>query len=308
MLSSEKRAGLEAGARGGKEIEAGEDGGAGPAPAASLVALPSGGARRRRLASITGAGVVGRETSQEPSAAEADEIATGEPVLFSKGDASASGFRPWYWSYERDGGPAASDSAASVTPFPASAPSPVSPPDPVSAPATSTLTSPSRGAPSPVLLAAFGALAVAAGASVFFLAHLPKPVAAPPHLAVVASPPPPAPVASVPAAPAAVPEPAPGPAVTPPEMAELVARGSQMLAIGDIAAARQFFERAAEAGNAAAATAAGKTYDPFFLAETHARGIRGDPVAAARWYRQASAGGDHEADALMKRLMERYAG
>jgi TPR repeat protein len=55
-------------------------------------------------------------------------------------------------------------------------------------------------------------------------------------------------------------------------------------------------------------TAAGKTYDPLYLAEAHARGIRGDPVRAAYWYRKASDAGDSQADVLMKRLMEKFAG
>ena len=115
--------------------------------------------------------------------------------------------------------------------------------------------------------------------------------------------------------PAAAPTPAPAAAaalapaqLTPAEIQELVNRGAQLLATGDIAAARVFFERAAEQGSAAAATAAGKTYDPLYLEETHVRGIRGDPVTAAKWYRRASAAGDKEADLRMQKLIARYAG
>ncbi|HZB90709.1 MAG TPA: hypothetical protein VE397_04655, partial [Stellaceae bacterium] len=91
------------------------------------------------------------------------------------------------------------------------------------------------------------------------------------------------------------------------DLVELMARGDQLLATGDMVAARLFYERAAEHGSAAAARQAGKTYDPLFLAESNARGLRGDPVAAARWYRKASAGGDREADQLMARLMAKFA-
>ncbi len=297
MLSSEKRANVTSVPRGGKESEAEE-----PAPAASLVALPRGGARQRLLASMGEAGTAERDSADEPLAAEAS--AGGGSVLVSKGDASASGFRPWYWSYERDGAPPVSDSAVSVTPFPASAPSPVSPPDPVSAPATSQ--KPGRRAVRPGLVAGCAALALIAGAGIAALHRLPPPAAAPPALAIAAPPPAAPAVVSAPAKPVAAAEPAP--TISQPEMDELMARGRQMLATGDIVAARLFFERAAEAGNAAAAAEAGKTYDPLFLAEARARGIRGDPVAAARWYRQASAGGDREADGLMQRLMARYAG
>jgi len=294
---------------GGKESE-GEAGAA--APAASLFAAPRGGARRRLIAAVNA-------TAPEPAPKAAPAPAAEEPVLFNKGDASASGFRPWYWSYERDGAPPPSDSAGSVTPFPASAPSPVSSADPVSAPAISSPAAPRkrRG-----LVPLAGTVVLALGAAGFFLLvpqHGAPPGPPPtPQVVALAAPAPaviapaPAPPAAPPA-PVAAPAPAPAPAkplpaIAPEEMAELMARGNQMLATGDIAAARLFFERAAQGGNAAAALAAGKTYDPLFLEAAHARGIRGDPVAAARWYRQASAGGDPEADGLMKRLMARYAG
>ncbi len=98
-----------------------------------------------------------------------------------------------------------------------------------------------------------------------------------------------------------------------PELATLAGMGAATVVLFavtdlDIAAARLFYERAAEGGSAAASRQVGKTYDPLFLANAQARGIRGDPVAAARWYRKASAGGDKEADALMKRLIAAYAG
>jgi TPR repeat protein len=75
-----------------------------------------------------------------------------------------------------------------------------------------------------------------------------------------------------------------------------------MLEIGDIAAARLLFRRAAEAGSAAAALAIGKTNDPRFLAEIGTQGIVPDPVAAAEWYRRAAALGDHDADRLLNAL------
>jgi TPR repeat protein len=109
--------------------------------------------------------------------------------------------------------------------------------------------------------------------------------------------------------PAARSSPAAGaPAASPEEISEFIARGDQFLATGDIATARLFYERAAEGGSAAAMTAAGKTYDPLYLADVRARGIRGDPVAAAKLYNRAIAAGDHQADALMKRLMEKFGG
>jgi type II secretory pathway predicted ATPase ExeA len=82
----------------------------------------------------------------------------------------------------------------------------------------------------------------------------------------------------------------------------LTNRGHEMLAVGDISAARLLYERAAAAGDPRAATAAGKTYDPLFLKEIAARGVRPRPDRAAEWYAQADAAGDAEAGARLKRL------
>jgi TPR repeat protein len=64
-----------------------------------------------------------------------------------------------------------------------------------------------------------------------------------------------------------------------------------MVDLGDISAARRFYERAAAAGNGRAAAAAGRTYDPAFLAGIRA-GIQADPEAASAWYRRAAALGE----------------
>ncbi len=80
------------------------------------------------------------------------------------------------------------------------------------------------------------------------------------------------------------------PAAAPPALiATLMRRGDALLALGDISGARRFFERAAEAGSADAAVAAGRTHDPAALAALGARGIRPDPEAAAAWYQRAEA-------------------
>jgi TPR repeat protein len=88
-------------------------------------------------------------------------------------------------------------------------------------------------------------------------------------------------------------------------MAALMKRGEQSLSLGDIAAARLLFKRAADAGNARAAVAMGKTYDPDTLAASPAQGERPDPALAAEWYRKAAALGDPRAAELLQRLAAR---
>jgi uncharacterized caspase-like protein len=63
-------------------------------------------------------------------------------------------------------------------------------------------------------------------------------------------------------------------------------RGKQLLAEGDITAARSFFSAAAEAGDAEAALAMGGTYDPHFW-EHGVRGMKPDVATANFWYRRA---------------------
>jgi hypothetical protein len=107
---------------------------------------------------------------------------------------------------------------------------------------------------------------------------------------------------------AAPPEDAPVAALLPDEIDSLMLRGSQLLATGDIAAARLFFQRAAEQGSGPAATEVGKTFDPLFLEQSHVRGIRGDAAAAAAWYRKAAAAGDPQGQTRLDRLTARFPG
>ena len=87
-------------------------------------------------------------------------------------------------------------------------------------------------------------------------------------------------------------------------LASMLNRGEAMLRQGDVLSARMFFERAAEKGSGRGAIMAGKTYDPNFLATTHAVGIRGNAERAIEWYRKAWAVlGDQEAERLLNRLM-----
>jgi len=116
----------------------------------------------------------------------------------------------------------------------------------------------------------------------------------------------PKPVAAIAPAIAPVPMPLAAPDPTPyPIVPLLLQRGDAALAMGDIAAARLLFERAAAEGSIAAATAMGRSYDAAFLASLGARGIPADPAQAALWYRKAAAFGDPEAIERLARLDER---
>jgi TPR repeat protein len=84
------------------------------------------------------------------------------------------------------------------------------------------------------------------------------------------------------------------------ETAALLSRGDAAFGVGDIASARLFYERAADAGNGEAALRLGESYDPNFLERAKLRAIKGDPKAAAVWYRRAKELGIAEADILLK--------
>ena len=89
--------------------------------------------------------------------------------------------------------------------------------------------------------------------------------------------------------------------IPPALMAALMKRGTESLDLGDIAAARLLFQRAAEGGNAAAATALGKTYDPSFTPTATPE----DAGHAFEWYMKAVVLGDSSASDLLKRLVAR---
>jgi len=98
---------------------------------------------------------------------------------------------------------------------------------------------------------------------------------------------------------------APQPASPPPDIvADLLRRGDAMLVIGDVASARLLYRRAAESGDARAATQLAKTYDPLFLTKIGAWGMPTDTATAAKWYRRAAALGDAEAIERLKHLAE----
>jgi hypothetical protein len=105
----------------------------------------------------------------------------------------------------------------------------------------------------------------------------------------------------------------PGPLAAPPlpqpDVSEIAARlklGADLMAEGDIAAARTMFARVAEAGEAAGAFALAETYDPAVLGAMRLRGgIIPDPARARRWYEKAREMGSDAAPERIARLTAR---
>ena len=88
----------------------------------------------------------------------------------------------------------------------------------------------------------------------------------------------------------------PAETLSPAVIAALIKRGDQSVELGDIAAARLLFQRAADAGSAAAATALGKSYDPNYVSA----GGWADRGRAMESYRRGMALGDSHAEELLK--------
>jgi hypothetical protein len=118
-----------------------------------------------------------------------------------------------------------------------------------------------------------------------------------------------APVAvAAPVAPTAAPvAPAPAPTLAPKridaqELATLMKRAKDMLAMGDIPAARLLLERAAEGQDATAALMLARTYDPAVLGTADVRNITPEPDKARAWYQKAAQLGSTEAQRRLAQL------
>jgi hypothetical protein len=111
------------------------------------------------------------------------------------------------------------------------------------------------------------------------------------------------------------PPPSPVPAVRPqaPRAAELppqekvraerlLAKGEEYFGSGNIAAARDFFERAADIGLASAALRLAATFDPAELQRVEAKGVVPDRALARKWYERARELGAPEAGERLARL------
>jgi len=96
------------------------------------------------------------------------------------------------------------------------------------------------------------------------------------------------PAIAMPASAAAI----PAPPVIAPTASFALERGDEAMRQRDVIAARRFYEFAASAGVAGAATAVARTYDPLYLQQVGVRGVQADTAAALRWYKRASEEGD----------------
>jgi hypothetical protein len=75
------------------------------------------------------------------------------------------------------------------------------------------------------------------------------------------------------------------------EADDLVAKGNALLESGDIVAARQFFTRASELGNAQGSFGVARSYDPKVFAKLNVVGLQPDEKMAADWYKKAADAG-----------------
>ena len=82
----------------------------------------------------------------------------------------------------------------------------------------------------------------------------------------------------------------------------LLARGEAYLANGNVMGARDFFERAADAGLAASALQLAATYDPVELKRLKVQGVKPDVALARKWYERARQLGAAEAAGPLMRL------
>ena len=83
------------------------------------------------------------------------------------------------------------------------------------------------------------------------------------------------------------------------EVSAFIQRGDTLLARGEVASARLFYERAADAGNAQAALRLGTTFDFSFLARINLSRAYADRALAISWYRRALVLGAAEAEILI---------
>ncbi len=159
-----------------------------------------------------------------------------------------------------------------------------------------------------VLAEAHAALVIAAASMI-----APEPTAAPRERSVASVGTQPSPIDATPPPAARPPVPLANPPASAPPIATedqkrataFIARGRVQAESGNIAAARLFYRRAADAGLAEGALALAATYDPVELARMRVAGVQPDIALAREWYEKARALGAREADERLQRLGSR---
>jgi hypothetical protein len=71
------------------------------------------------------------------------------------------------------------------------------------------------------------------------------------------------------------------------EIEDLIREGNKRMREGDIVEARQFYQRAVDMGDAEAALAMGRSYDPIYFARIDKKNAEPDAAKAFDWYRKA---------------------
>ena len=91
----------------------------------------------------------------------------------------------------------------------------------------------------------------------------------------------------------------------PDEIATALKRGDELIASGDLAAARLVLQRAAEAGDARAALTLAGTYDPIVLEKIAVHGFAPNIAMAREWYEKAKQSGSVDAPRRLEMLASR---
>jgi TPR repeat protein len=94
-------------------------------------------------------------------------------------------------------------------------------------------------------------------------------------------------------------------ALNPDEIVAFLKRGQELMASGDITAARVILLRAAEARDPRAALELAATFDPIILKKVGTYGVVPDVSSARRWYEKAKEFGSEEAPARLEMLAGR---
>jgi hypothetical protein len=95
------------------------------------------------------------------------------------------------------------------------------------------------------------------------------------------------------------------PRLSEPQRQALLSRGDAYLSAGDVASARLFYRRGADAGDGTAALRLGETFDAAFLERAGFGHVPSDFEKAVSWYRQAVELGNAEAAILLKSLRQK---